>query len=52
MVVGQGLRLAGAGVLLGVALAYAAARGKAALLASVPVLRASRTDPIAAIRAE
>jgi putative ABC transport system permease protein len=77
MVVGQGLRLAGAGVLLGVALAYAAARGMAALLASVgpadgatllavgglclamavvgcffPALRASRTDPIAAIRAE
>jgi predicted permease len=77
MVVGQGLRLAGAGVLLGVVLAYAAARGMAALLASVgpadgatllavggiclaiaaagcvfPALRAVRTDPIAAIRAE
>ena len=35
MVVGQGLRLAGVGVLLGVFLAYAAARGMAALLASV-----------------
>ena len=77
MVVGQGLRLAGVGVLLGVVLAYAAARGMAALLASVgpadgatllavgglclamaaagcvfPALRAVRTDPIAAIRAE
>jgi predicted permease len=77
MVVGQGLRLPGAGVLLGVVLAYAAARGMAALLASVgpadgatllavggiclamaaagcvfPALRAVRTDPIAAIRAE
>ena len=77
MVVGQGLRLAGVGVVLGVILSYAAARGMAALLASVgptdgvtlvavgalclamaaagclsPALRASRTDPIAAIKAE
>ncbi len=77
MVVGQGLRLAGVGVLLGVFLSYAAARGMAALLASVgptdgttlaavgalclamvvagslsPALKASRTDPIAAIRSE
>jgi putative ABC transport system permease protein len=77
MVVGQGLRLAAAGVLLGVLLAYAAARGMTALLADVgpadgvtllavgglclamaaagclaPALRAARSDPIAAIRAE
>jgi putative ABC transport system permease protein len=77
MVLGQAVRLAGVGVLLGVALAYSAARGMAALLASVgpadgvtllvagalclamaaagcwfPALRAVRTDPIAAIKAE
>jgi predicted permease len=77
LVLGQGVRLAGSGVVLGVGLAYAAARGMTALLASVgpadgatlvavgglcitmaaagcffPALRAVRTDPIAAIRAE
>ena len=77
MVVGQGLRLAAAGVLFGAVLAYAAARGMATLLADVgpadvatlvavgglclamaaagclfPALRAARTDPISAIRAE
>jgi ABC-type antimicrobial peptide transport system permease subunit len=77
MVLGQAVRLAGVGVLLGVALADSAARGMAALLASVgpadgvtllvagalclamaaagcwfPALRAVRTDPIAAIKAE
>jgi ABC-type antimicrobial peptide transport system permease subunit len=77
MVLGQAVRLAGVGVLLGIALAYSAARGMAALLASVgpadgvtllvagglclamaaagcyfPALRAVRTDPIAAIKAE
>ncbi|MGH7581355.1 MAG: ABC transporter permease [Gemmatimonadales bacterium] len=35
MVLGQGVRLAGAGVVLGMGLAYAAARGMTALLASV-----------------
>jgi predicted permease len=77
MVLSQAVRLAGLGVLLGVALAYSAARGMAALLASVgpadgvtmlaagvlclamaaagcwfPALRAVRTDPVTAIRAE
>jgi predicted permease len=77
MVVGQGIRLAAGGVVLGVGLAYAAARAMSALLASVgpadgatllvvgglclamaaagclfPALRAVRTDPIVAIRAE
>jgi ABC-type antimicrobial peptide transport system permease subunit len=77
MVLGQGLRLAAAGVLLGLVLSYAAAKGMSALLADVgpadgatlaavgglclamaaagcffPALRAVRTDPITAIRAE
>ncbi len=77
MVVGQGIRLAAAGVVLGVVLSYAAARGMASLLADVgptdpgtfvvvaalcltmaavgcffPALRALRTDPITAIRAD
>jgi predicted permease len=77
MVVGQGIRLAAAGVVLGLLGAYAAARVMTALLASVgpadgatlaavgglclgmaaagcffPALRAARSDPIAAIRAE
>jgi len=77
MVLGQGLRLAAVGVLLGLVLSYAAAKGMSALLADVgpadgatlaavgglclamaaagcffPALRAVRTDPITAIRAE
>jgi putative ABC transport system permease protein len=77
IVLGQGIRLATAGVALGVVLAHAAARAMSALLASVgpadgatlavagalclamviagsffPALRAARTDPMAAIRAE
>jgi predicted permease len=77
IVLGQGIRLAAAGVALGVVLALAAARAMSALLASVgpadgatlavagalclamviagsffPALRAARTDPMAAIKAE
>jgi ABC-type antimicrobial peptide transport system permease subunit len=77
MVVGQGIRLAAIGVVLGVGIGYAAARAMSALLASVgpadlatlgvvgslcltmaaagclfPALRAARTDPIAAIKAD
>jgi putative ABC transport system permease protein len=77
IVLGQGIRLAAAGVALGVVLAHASARAMSALLASVgpadgatlavagalclamviagsffPALRAARTDPMAAIKAE
>ena len=77
IVLGQGIRLAAAGVALGVVLAHGAARAMSALLASVgpadgatlavagalclamviagsffPALRAARTDPMAAIKAE
>ena len=77
MVLGQGLRLAAIGVVLGVGIGYAAARAMSALLASVgpadtttlgvvgalclamaaagcflPALRAARTDPMTAIKAE
>ena len=77
LVLGQGIRLAAGGVALGLALAYAAARAMAALLATVgpadavtlsavgalclamtvagcffPALRAARTDPMAALKAE
>jgi predicted permease len=77
MVVVEGIRLAAGGVVIGLALAYVAARAMAALLASVgpadaatlaavgglclamaiagcffPALRAVRSDPMAAIRAE
>ncbi len=77
MVMVQGIRLAAGGVVIGLGLAYVAARAMAALLASVgpadaatlaavgglclamaiagcffPALRAVRSDPMAAIRAE
>ena len=77
LVVRHGLLLAAVGVIFGVALAYAAARGMQTILAGVspadatafggavalvlvvtlagtlvPALRASRVDPLEAIRAE